>query len=105
MAANAKSSETQTDVREELDALRSQINELVQALKDKGAEKTEKLGKKLEDEFEDYQEKAEKKLHEVYDAGEAGLDDLSKRVRKNPVTSLLVAFSLGYIISRILDDK
>jgi ElaB/YqjD/DUF883 family membrane-anchored ribosome-binding protein len=103
MATNSKSTETQVDIREELDALRSQVNELVQALKAKGEEKAEKLGNKLEDELGHYQDKAEEKLHDVYDAGEASLDDLSKRIRKNPVTSLLVAFSAGYVISKILD--
>lgn len=103
---NTKSTETQADIREELNALRLQINELVQAMKTKGEERTEKLGKKLESELEYYQEKAEEKLHDARDIGEAGLDDLSKRIRKSPVTSLLVAFSVGYLLSKILDhDK
>lgn len=104
MATNSKSTETQADLREEFDALRSQVNEMVQALKAKGEEKTEKLGKKLEDELGHYQDKAEEKLHDAYDAGEASLDDLSKRIRKNPVTSLIAAFTAGYIISKILDN-
>ncbi|GJL73795.1 MAG: hypothetical protein NMNS01_29940 [Nitrosomonas sp.] len=104
MATNTKSNETQSDLREEFETLRTQVTELMQALKDKGEDKAERLGKKLESEFGHYQDKAERKLHDAYDAGEAGVDELSERVRKSPVTSLLVAFSAGYIISKILDN-
>lgn len=104
MATNTKPTESQSDLREELETLRKQVSELMQALKDKGEDKAERLGKKLESELGQYQDKAERKLHDVYDAGEAGVDELSERVRKNPVTSLLVAFSAGYIISKVLDN-
>lgn len=98
MANNIKPTETLDDLRAEFDDLRSQVNELVKELKTKSEEKAEKLGKKLEN----YQEKAEEKLHDAHDFGEASIKDLGKQINKNPVTSLLVAFSVGYIISKIL---
>lgn len=98
MANNLKPSETLDDLRAEFDDLRSQVNELVKEIKTKGEEKAEKLGKKLGN----YQEIAEDKWHDVHDFGEDSVKDLGKRINKNPVTSLLIAFSVGYIISKIL---
>ncbi len=106
MATNPKSTANQPDLQEEFDALKKQVNELVKALKVKGEEKTENLGKKLESEMEHYHEKAEEKLQNIYETGDAELKKLSKHIRKNPVSSLLVAFSAGYLISKLLDhDK
>ncbi len=103
MANNTKPTETLADLRAEFDTLRSQVNELVQTMKAKSEEKTEKLEKKIVSELEQYQEKAEEKLHDAYDSGEANLKDLNHQIRKNPVTSLAVALSAGYVISKIMN--
>lgn len=104
--ANTKAPETENDLREEFNELRAQMNDLMQALKEKSEEKAEKLGKKLESGVEHYQEKAEKKLHDAYEAGDASLNELNDRIRKNPIGSLLIAFSIGYAIFKVLgNDK
>lgn len=41
-------------------------------------------------------------LHDMYEAGNAGLNKISDHIRKNPVASLLIAFGMGYAISKIM---
>lgn len=103
--ANPKTPDTETDLREEFNELRAQVNDLVQALKSKTEEKAGKLNKKLESEFEDIQDKAGEKLHEVYEAGDASLNELNDHIRKNPVSSLAIAFVIGYAISKIMGQS
>ncbi len=103
--ANPKIPETEIDLREEFNELRAQVNDLVQALKSRTEEKAGKLNKKLESELEDIQDKAGEKLHEVYEAGDASLNELNDHIRKNPVSSLAIAFVVGYAISKVMGQN
>lgn len=103
--ANPKTPDTETDLRAEFNELRAQVNELVQALKSKTEEKAGKLNKKLEDELENIQEKAGEKFHEAYEAGDASLNELNDHIRKNPISSLAIAFVVGYAISKIMGQS
>ncbi len=99
--ATTKSSESDLDLREELDALRKQVADLLAELQSKGKEKSSQLADKLENELGDYQDKAEQKLKDAYAASTAGLDTVGDQIRRNPVASLLVAFGVGYVLSRL----
>ncbi len=104
--ATTKTKQTENDLREEFDALRTQVDSLVQALKEKGEEKSGNLGKKLESELEHYQEKAEEKLHSAYKSSTDSLNELEEKIREKPVSSMLIALCAGYVISKILgNDK
>lgn len=102
----AKEENTIDVLKDDLQALQKQVGELAKSLKDTGVEKTSELTAKLEKELEKYQKLASEKVQKVYEAGNAGLDDVSERIRQNPLGSLLVAFGAGYILSRIFrNDK
>lgn len=102
----AKEENTVDTMKEELQQLQKQVGELAKSLKDTGVEKTSELTAKLEKELEKYQKLAMEKAQKVYDAGNAGLDDVSERIRQNPLGSLLIAFGAGYVLSRIFrNDK
>mgnify|MGYP003674904016 CR=1 FL=1 len=104
--ATTKPKQTENDLREEFNALRVQVDSLVQVLKAKGEQKYDKLGKTLESELEHYQEKAEEKLHSAYKTGTDSLNDLEDKIREKPVSSMLIALCAGYVISKILgNDK
>lgn len=104
--ATAKNTDPEFDLREEFESLRKLVGELLTEVQTKGKETSSRLADKLESELDHYQEKAGQKLHDAYDAGSAGLDDVSERIRRNPVASLLVAFGAGYVLSRLLgNDK
>lgn len=85
--ANPKTPETEIDLREEFNELRAQVNDLVKALKSKS------------------EEKAVEKIHEAYEFGDASLDEFNDRIRKNPVSSITIAFLIGYVVSKILGQN
>ncbi|QTR44470.1 DUF883 family protein [Thiothrix litoralis] len=93
---------TEIDFREEFDALRTQVNDLLQSLKSKSEKTADTLVENIESKAEHYQDQAEQKLHDVYEAGNAGLHDVSEHVRKNPVASMLIAFGVGYALFKVL---
>ncbi|HPQ95075.1 MAG: hypothetical protein KDI44_03755 [Thiothrix sp.] len=89
------------ELRRELDALRDMVSELLEEFRgdrEGPAQQVEQLKAQLEN----YQGKAEQKLHDAYDAGAARLDDVGELIRRNPLTSLALAFGAGYLLSRLL---
>lgn len=81
----------ETDFREEFDALRTQVNDLLQSLKSKSEATSDTLVENVESKVEYYQDQAGQKLH-----------DVSEHIRKNPVASMLIAFGVGYTIFKVL---
>lgn len=103
--ATAKTTED-LDLREEFDALRKQVSDVLSELQSKGKEKSARLADKLETEATHYQEKAGQKLQDAVDAGSVGLNEVGDQIRRSPISSLLVAFGVGYALSRLLgSDK
>lgn len=101
----AKEDITIDAMKEELSALRKQVGELAATIKAAGTEKSSEMTERLEKELERLQKLASEKVQKVYDTGSAGLEDVSERVRQNPLGSLLVAFGAGYILSKIFRGK
>lgn len=99
-----KTTVAETDFREEFDALRTQVNDLLQSLKSKTEATSDTLVKNVESKVEHYQDQAGQKLHDVYEAGNAGLNDVSEHIRKNPVASMLIAFGVGYALFKVLEQ-
>lgn len=100
--ANKKSNDK--DLQKEFEELKSQFSELVQVLKSNGEETSDNLKQKLQHELKDYQDKAEEKLSDIKNMGTASLEEMSERIRHNPVSSLLLAFGAGYILLKILKN-
>lgn len=88
----------ETGFREEFDTLRTQVSDLLQSLKSKA----EATSDNLESTVGRYQDKAGQKLHDVYEAGNTGINDVSDHIRKNPVASVLIAFGVGYGLFKVL---
>lgn len=99
---NVKNEENIDSLREEVRALRKQIEQLVRAAEEKAAQDaTSADAGSLEDEVEKYQQMAAEKLQKVLAAGGDGIESLSERIRQNPLGSLLMAFGAGYALSLI----
>lgn len=100
---NEKRSDTPPlDLREEFDVLRKQVNELLTELKSIGQAASERVAEKVQSGTSYYQDKAGQKLHEAYEASNDSLHEVTDRVRSSPMTSLIIAFGIGYILSRML---
>lgn len=96
---STNSTETLDTLREELLALRKQVESLAQTAK----EKTQKQAPAAnpEETFEKYQKLAAENLQRALDAGGSGLESVNERIRQNPLGSLLLAFGVGYVLSLV----
>lgn len=94
-----KNEETMDSLRNELNAMRDQVESLVKSLADGGSEVSSDMISKLEKELEHYRKIAADKVHKVYEAGSAGIEQVGEQVRRNPMASLLVAFGAGCALS------
>ena len=82
----------------ELDKLRAQVERLTEELaKAKEAEQA-----RADDPVEQLREKAEEYAEGLSEKAQEGWDELQEQISKNPVQSALVAFGLGFILSRLL---
>jgi ElaB/YqjD/DUF883 family membrane-anchored ribosome-binding protein len=99
-----KATKANEDLREEFEALRGEVSEMMALLKNKAKVDTETITAKAEEKLEDYQEKVSDGVEAAYEKGAEGVEEISERIRKNPVGSLCVAFGLGYIISKMMDQ-
>ena len=90
---------TVEELRKELGAMREQMDSLLQTLRDKKDEMSGEVSSRLARELEHYRKFAHDHAQKVYDAGSAGMEEMSEQVRKNPMASLLIAFGAGCVLS------
>lgn len=102
--ATSKSKDSEAeDIREEFEALKAQLAELVGTIKELGESKGQDVKQTLNAEREKLQAQAQEKIQAAQEMGDAGLEDLTNRVHENPLKSVAIAFGVGYVLSKILD--
>lgn len=101
----AKPQESEFDVQAEFEKMKSQLAMLLESLQEKGEAQAVTLNKKLTNELEDYKEAALKKAQQVQEVGSEGVEQVTHYIKANPLASLGIAFSLGFVLSRLLSGK
>ncbi len=94
-----KNEENMDTLREEVQSLRKQIETLAKTAEKNASYHAASVGSRLEDEVEKYQKLAAEKLQKAMAAGGDGVENVSERIRQNPLGSLLLAFGAGYALS------
>lgn len=89
-------------MRAELSSIKEQIQKLFNNFESRKSDELSSLVDKLSKEIAQLREGANTKAQQLYDAGHAGLDEVGEHVRKNPMSSLLVAFGAGCVLSWLL---
>lgn len=98
---NTVSQSTVDSLRAELEAMRTQMKNLVQPVSAKVQDTAEDLAARLSRDVEHYRHLASARAAQLRDLGQAGIEDVGEQVRRNPVTSLLIAFGLGCVVTSI----
>lgn len=100
--ADVNDAGTMNELRDELNKLRTQLSDMVKSMENKkGAEVSEVLDR-LSKEVSSLRAQAGERAQKLYDAGQAGVEEVGEHVRQNPLASLLVAFGAGCILSCLI---
>lgn len=92
---------TMEDLRKELGSLREQMETLFNTLKEKKDDVAGDVSSRVAREIGHYRQFAQDGARKVYDAGAAGVEEVSEQVRRNPLASLLIAFGAGCVLSSL----
>lgn len=97
-----KVAETATDIdlRKEFAELKDQVVTMTQLLKQKGEQESLNMKQNIKENYENVREKAKEHLHHAQEVGVDGIEKVSGKVKQNPFASLLIAFGVGYLISK-----
>ena len=94
------------DFRTEFDNFKNQVSDLLDSLKKQGAVAATKAVYKTGNEVGRIQEKASGIMDNLTDnsgnSDNVNLAKINEQIRQSPVLSLALAFSAGYVISRML---
>lgn len=100
--ANNENQGTVETLREDLNKLSAQIENIVKAVENRKDDVATDVLDKLSRELDRLRSGAHLRAREIYDAGHAGMDELGEQVRRNPMVSLLVAFGAGCVLSCLM---
>jgi ElaB/YqjD/DUF883 family membrane-anchored ribosome-binding protein len=100
--ANAKTGTDAADeLREELQALRADFAKLVETVKAMGKEQADAALHSAREAVDHAADKVRSKAAEAQRRGEAAAADLEAMVNRHPLTSILAAIGLGYLVGRM----
>lgn len=89
-------------LRGELNKLSSQVENIVKSIENKKGVDVSELVDKLTKEISGLRANASDRAHQLYDAGQAGIEEVGSHVRNNPLASILIAFGAGCIMSCLI---
>ncbi|MDE5832645.1 MAG: hypothetical protein K2H64_06625 [Desulfovibrio sp.] len=97
--------QTQTtfdSLREELGKLAAQVQNFVSSQEHKKSDESREMMDKLMKEVSGLKQTVSEQAQRVYSAGQSGVEEVGEYARRNPVTSLLIAFGAGCVFSCLL---
>ena len=92
-------------VRDDLNALRSDIASLAATVKELMVGKAREASSAAGENLDELRDRVEQMAEQLRDRGRAASEKLQRQVEERPLTSLLVAFAAGLVISRLLDRR
>lgn len=92
---------TASDLREEFNALREEVGQFINTLKGYEKEQIKNVKENLSDEVSQYRDAAKEKMRQAQATGERTVHDLEDKIRDNPLSSLAIAFAIGFLASKI----
>jgi ElaB/YqjD/DUF883 family membrane-anchored ribosome-binding protein len=85
-------------VTEDLDELRAEVDRLTKAL----AEARGTFAEDADAHAESLRESAENVAEDLSERAQEGWSELQKQISDNPVQSAIIAFGIGFVLSRLL---
>lgn len=89
------------NLKDDVSKLRSDVSELVGVLRDLGVEKIDEARGNVEDELRARREQLRESVDKAKARGRKTADDIENQISEHPLSSLLAAFGLGFIIAKL----
>jgi len=90
-------------LKEDIGALRRDISALTEALGSVASDYVEEARAKAREKTTEARERVEERVNQVADSGKKAVDDLGDQIGERPITSMLAAAGVGFLVARILD--
>lgn len=90
-----------SDIREEFNVLKNEVGEFMKTLKAYEKERIHDARNSLNESMNEYSEIAREKLRKAQASGEKTVKDVEGKIRDNPLSSLAIAFAVGFLASKI----
>jgi len=92
-------------IKDDLSKLRADIAALTGALRDLGLGRAANAKHSVEEDLQQVRDEILRRAGAVQDTAERAVDGLGAGVGERPFTSLLTAFSIGFVIAKLLDTR
>lgn len=92
-------------LRADLAKLREDLAGIAGALKDAGHEKAQGARESLADLLSSVREELRGALGQARDAGKKSVETVGHEIEQRPLTSLLTAFGVGFVLAKLLDRR
>ncbi len=90
-------------LKADINALRRDISALTDALGGVASDYVEEARSKAREKTADVRGRVNERVHNAADSGKKVVDDLGDQIGERPITSMLAAAGLGFLVARILD--
>lgn len=90
-------------LREDFNKLREDVGKLTETLKQLGLDRAHGAQERLNERIGEAREKLRDRVDNAEQRGRAYYDQLENSVGERPLTSLLTAFGVGFVIAKLLD--
>jgi len=88
-------------LKDDVAKLRTDVSELVGLLKDLGADKIDEARGTVEEGLRARREQLRESVGRAKARGKKAADDIEEQITEHPLSSLLAAFGLGFIIAKL----
>lgn len=93
--------ESNDDLQRELKALRAELTALVKSVKDIGTHQAETVSAHVRELIDEAGERVRMTASEAKRRGEAAADEVEAMITRHPLSSVLVALGLGFVIGTL----
>lgn len=100
MAEKDLQEEMQT-LKDDVAKLRADVSDLVGLLRDLGSEKVGEARASVEEDIEELRERLRTAVGGAKERGQKAADEVEERIAQHPLSSLLAAFGIGFIIAKL----
>ena len=90
-------------LKEDIAKLRGDVADLVVALKETGVDKVQALKTSMDDEIREARERLRRRVDSTAERGRKAVDDVEESIGEHPLTSVLTAFGVGFVIAKLMD--